>query len=289
MTDQGYDFAGWIGRTLQSEDRLSAARSRRWLATFDLQHPADSAMPQGIHWCLCTPEAPTRALGEDGHPRRDTSPASFLPPLTLPRRMWASSEIEFLAPITPGSKIERTTTIKAISQKQGGSGPLVFVTLEHETVASGRLAVREDQTLVFRGAASPGSTLSPPPLADTAFDASQWQATRMVMPDPALLFRYSALTFNSHRIHYDAPYASDIERYRGLVVHGPLTATLLLDHAAQQLGGNALARFSFRGTSPAIAGEELILAMRGAGENIELGAFAADGRQVMQAAAALRQ
>ncbi len=292
MSEQTYEFEDWIGRSERTTDRLSAARSRRWLATFDRSSPGDGAMPQGIHWCLNTPEAPTMHLGADGHPQRDNSPDSFLPPITLPRRMWAASEVEFHAPLVPGSNVERVTRIESITEKEGGSGPLVFVTLSHETSAGGRVAVSEKQTLVYRGAAAADAPLVPPPTGEGSFDLSDWQATRSVLPDQPLLLRYSALTFNSHRIHYDAPYASKIERYRGLVVHGPLTATLLLDHAAQQLGDNALASFKFRGTSPAIVGEELILAMRevgrGTGSNIELGAFAADGRQVMKAEAAVR-
>ncbi|WP_114521372.1 MaoC family dehydratase N-terminal domain-containing protein [Altererythrobacter sp. ZODW24] len=288
MSAQTYEFEDWIGRTERTSDRLSAARSRRWLATFDRQSPDDGAMPQGIHWCLCTPEAPTIGLGEDGHPQRGNSPDSFLPPIPLPRRMWAASDVTFHAPLVPGSNVERVTRIDSIAEKEGASGRLVFVTLGHETSAGGRVAVSEKQTLVYRDAAAANAALVPPQVGEGGFDASNWQATRAVLPGEPLLFRYSALTFNSHRIHYDAPYASDVERYRGLVVHGPLTATLLLEHAAQQLGDNALANFKFRGTSPAIVGEELILGMRGTGNNIELGAVAADGRQVMTAEATVR-
>ncbi len=293
MNKQKYEFEDWIGRSERTTDRLSAARSRRWLATFGRQSPDDGAqseqaMPQGIHWCLCTPDAPTSSLGEDGHPQRNNSASSFLPPIPLPRRMWAASEVEFHAPLMPGSNVERFTRIDNITEKDGGSGRLVFVTLSHETSAGGRVAVSEKQTLVYRDAAAPDAPLVPPPPGDGKFGASEWEVTRTVFPSEPLLFRYSALTFNSHRIHYDAPYATDVERYRGLVVHGPLTATLLLEHAAQQLGDNALASFNFRGTSPAIACEELILASRGTGSEIELGAFAGDGRQIMKASAAIR-
>lgn len=133
----------WIGREEHRTDTLDPALAARWLATFDLPTPDDGAMPQGIHLCLCTPDAPTRALGEDGHPLRDDSPDSFLPPVPMPRRMWASSSMEFFAPICIGDAIERTSRILSITEKEGGSGSLVFVNVEHVTSAGGKPAVRE--------------------------------------------------------------------------------------------------------------------------------------------------
>ena len=281
------DLTAWIGRESRARDRLDEALTRRWLATFDREAPGGGAMPQGIHWCLCTPEAATADLGEDGHPRRDIDGA-FLPPISLPRRMWAASEVEFLAPLRTGAVVERVTRIASIEEKTGSSGPLAFVTLEHETVADGAAAVRETQTLVYRDAAAANAPLAPSPPADGAFDPATWQVHKALLPQAPMLFRYSALTFNSHRIHYDLPYAREVERYRGLVVHGPLTATLLLQLAAEWLGENALARFGFRGLSPAIADEPLHLALRESGGTIELGAFADDGRQIVRAEAAKR-
>lgn len=281
------DFGAWIGRETRARDRLDDALAARWLATFDLPRPHPAIMPQGIHFALCTPEAPTTKLGEDGHPARDDSPASFLPPFPMPRRMWASSKIAFHAPIAIGAVIERVSRVAAISEKEGGSGRLAFVDVEHTTKANGTLAVIETQTLVYREAAAPDAPLSPPPLGAGRFDPAGWEAHREITPDARLLFRYSALTFNTHRIHYDAPYASEVERYRGLVVHGPLTASLLLQLAAQELGENRLRSFSFRGLSPAIAGEPLHLAMRKGEAGYELAAFAGDGRQVTQASAAV--
>lgn len=278
-------FDAWIGREMQTSDRLDGALGARWLATFDLAEC--SPLPQGIHFALCAPEAPTGTLGGDGHPVRDDSADSFLPPFPMPRRMWASSAIEFCAPIRVNAAIQRNSRIASISEKEGGSGKLAFVSVEHETNADGILAVRETQTLVYRDAAASDAPLSPPEPGDGAFDTSEWDASRTLTPDPRLLFRYSALTFNTHRIHYDAPYASDVERYRGLVVHGPLTASLLLQLTARELGDNRLKHFSFRGVSPAIAGEELHLAMRVADKGYELGAFASDGRQVTKATATL--
>lgn len=276
----------WIGREQRQTDRLDAALARRWCATFN-QLPPDGAMPQGIHFCLCTPEAPTSALGDDGHPARSKTRGSFLPPVPLARRMWAGSSMTFHRPIAIGQPVERVSRIAAITEKRGDSGPLVFVDIDHATGVDGALAVEERQTLVFREAAAPDAPLSPPDPGEGAFDPAGWHAHRTVVPDERLLFRYSALTFNSHRIHYDRPYARDVERYRGVVVHGPLMASLLLQLAGAQFGENRLARFAFRGLSPAIAGEPLHLAMRGGGDLLELAAFAADGRQVVRAEGAL--
>jgi 3-methylfumaryl-CoA hydratase len=280
-------FAPWVGREARAKDRLSEELAARWLATFDLPRPHPAIMPQGIHFALCTPDAPTAMLGEDGHPARDDSAGSFLPPFAMPRRMWASSKIHFHAPIATGAVIERTSRIAAINEKEGGSGPLAFVDVEHHTRANGTLSVIETQTLVYREAAAPDAPLSPPPLGESVFARDEWEAHRTLTPDERLLFRYSTLTFNTHRIHYDAPYAEGVERYRGLVVHGPLTASLLLQLAARELGENRLRAFSFRGLSPAIAGEPLHLVMRKGETGYDLAAFADDGRQVTQASAAV--
>jgi len=278
-------YDAWIGREARAKDRLDEGLADRWLATFDLAKPHPPIMPQGIHFALCTPEAPTAALGEDGHPLRDESADSFLPPFPMPRRMWASSKIAFHAPIAIGAVIERTSKVAAVSEKEGGSGRLAFVDVEHVTKANGTIAVIETQTLVYRDAAAPDAALSPQPPGEGAFSPEGWDAHRELTPDARLLFRYSALTFNTHRIHYDAPYAEQVERYRGLVVHGPLTASLLLQLAARELGENRLRSFSFRGLSPAIAGEALHLVMRKSEAGYELAAFAADGRQVTAASA----
>jgi len=278
-------FDDWIGREQKAQDTMTLKHGAQWCATFDLEVPEHSIMPQGIHFALCTPDAATERLGEDGHPARDESEDSFLPPFPMPRRMWASSELRFVAPIAVGAVIKRTSKIASITEKEGGSGKLAFVNVEHETVSNGTVSVRETQTLVYRDAAAPDAPLSPPALGEGKFDASEWDAHRALTPDPRMLFRYSALTFNTHRIHYDAPYASAVERYRGLVVHGPLMASLLLQLAAGELGDNRLRHFAFRGVSPAIAGEELHLAMRKSDEGYELAAFAGDGRQITKASA----
>lgn len=278
-------FEAWIGRETRATDRLGEGLAHRWLATFDLPRPHPPIMPQGIHFALCTPEAPTATLGEDGHPARDASPDSFLPPFPLPRRMWAASKIRFHAPIAIGAVIEQTSRIAAISEKQGSSGPLAFVDVSRETRSNGTLAVVETQSIVYLEAAKGGLERSKPPLDEATFDPAGWDTHRVIVPDARLLFRFSALTFNTHRIHYDAPYASEVEGYRGLVVHGPLIASLLLQLAASELGANRLRSFAFRGLSPAIAGEPLHLVMRKTEAGYDLAAFAKDGRQVTQASA----
>ena len=256
-----------------------------WLATLDRDAPADGTVAQGYHWCLALPDASTAGLGKDGHPLRDSSPDSFLPPVPQPRRMWASSKVEFLTALHVGATIERRSKVASVTAKSGASGPLVFVDIAHETHADGVLAVCEVQSLVYRDPPPAGTPAAPPAPGPQSFDPAGWDAHRALEPSEPLLFRFSALTFNSHRIHYDAPYAANVEGYRGLVVHGPLTATLLLDLARRHLGDNALKSFSFRGVSPAIAGEMLHLVMRSKDAAFELGAYTRDGREVMRASA----
>ncbi|WP_447761187.1 FAS1-like dehydratase domain-containing protein [Sphingopyxis panaciterrae] len=281
------EWDAWIGREHSHYDHVEPAAVKRWLATLDRAAPADGSVPQAYHWCLCLPDAPTAILGADGHPVREDSQDSFLPPIPLPRRMWAASTIDFLAPLRPGQSVMRTSRVAAITEKQGGTGKLVFAEVAHETYGDGELAVREIQSIVFREPASAGAPLAPPPPGDVIFDPAEWDAHRTLVPSEALLFRFSALTFNSHRIHYDLPYATAVEGYRGLVVHGPLTATLLLDLAQRTVGDNRLKGFAFRGVSPAVAGEPLHLALRAKDDALELAALASDGRPVMQGSATL--
>jgi 3-methylfumaryl-CoA hydratase len=254
---------------------------------FDKVAEHGEALPQSFHFCLCTPEVAMQEIGEDGHPMRNDDPEALLPPIPLSRRMWAASDITFLRPLGIAQRIERTSTVTSITEKDGKTGKLAFVELAHSTTADGEEAIRESQTLVYRDAAALDAPLSPPTPNGAQFDHDAWDASTTLIPDPRLLFRFSALTFNTHRIHYDLPYARDIERYRGLVVHGPLIASLLMQLVADTHGDNALASFSFRAVSPAIAGEQLHLAMRQVDDGIELGAFADDGRQTMKASAVL--
>ena len=266
----------WIGRELIQQDLLTPGLLQRFRATIDSDDVGETA-PQGTHWCLCLPDAQTEALGSDGHPKR----GGFLPPIAIPRRMWASSSIEFHSPMNVGANIERRSVIADVAEKQGGSGHLVFLSIDHETHVDGILAVSERQVIVYREA----SRVPPAPPGTGTPDLTSWQWHRRLVPSETLLFRFSALTFNSHRIHYDLPYATDEEGYRGLVVHGPLMATLLLDLASRELGANMLGRFAFRGNSPAFAGEALHLVGRTDGKAITMATLGADGRTVMSAEA----
>lgn len=273
---------GWVGREERASDICSVGFARRFLGTFDLSDDLEQALPQSVHWCLAVPDVPGRMLGRDGHPARDGSLASFLPPIPLERRMWAGSEMEFLAPIMVGAEVERISRIAAIEEKEGRSGPLVFVTIRHEWLSGGRPAVRELQNLVYREAST-----TAPVKSRVSEEIGEWERTVQFVPDPPLMFRYSALTFNSHRIHYDADYTRDVEHYPGLVVHGPLTASRLLMLAAAELGEQALGRFSFRALAPAFAGEIVTLCLRPALAGLEFAAFAESAthgrRRIMEA------
>jgi 3-methylfumaryl-CoA hydratase len=278
------DPTTWVGREARAVDVVTAGVVARFRATID--HSGDRlgdgpAVPPGFHWCLCLPDTPTAALGEDGHPVK----GGFLPPVALPRRMWAASEVRFLRPIAIGAMIERVSTIAAVSEKQGSSGPLAFVEIDHLTRADGADAVSERQTIVYRAA----STVPLPLPATGAAELDGWDWRRTLTPGPALLQRYSALTFNSHRIHYDLPYATGVEGYPGLVVHGPLIATLLLDLAAQHIGPDAIGGLSFKALTPAFAGQALHLLARPDGDAVELVAQRDDGSVAMRARVAIRQ
>lgn len=270
-------WGAWIGRTQEQSDVLTPALLQRFRATIDSRETSEFA-PQAIHWCLCLPETATDELGPDGHPKR----GDFMPPVPLPRRMWASSNVKFHIPLSSGMAISRRSTISNIAEKQGASGPLVFVTIDHEIWAEGVLAVSERQSLVFRDAPIAAAPITP---KEGIVDLSAWPICRSIFPSAPLLFRYSALTFNSHRIHYDQPYATSVEGYSGLVVHGPLIASMLLDLAAQECGQNALTQFSMRAVSPAFAGEPLHLVGSVGGRVVSLAALANDGRTIMSAEA----
>ena len=273
----------WIGRQMVQRDRLTPALLQRFRSTIDSAESGEIA-PQAIHWVLCTPEATTAQLGIDGHPQRSDSPDSFFPPVPHPRRMWASSKVEFISPISVNAEIERVSTIASINEKTGSTGSLVFVDVEHGTKADGILAINERQTLVYREA----NTAKPAPAPEAIdIDYSEWDFHRTLVPNEALLFRFSAITFNTHRIHYDAPYAINEEGYRGLVVHGPLTSSLLLDLAARQFGANAVRNFAFRAQSPAFAGEPLHLVGRREGDALTLVALNPAGQTVVAAEGSL--
>ncbi|MGV6873780.1 FAS1-like dehydratase domain-containing protein [Pseudochelatococcus sp. B33] len=234
----------WIGREDSVSDIVTPELVRRFNATLDLDGSSDPGDPAPllIHLCLGQPAVPGAELGPDGHPAR----GSFLPPVPLQRRMWAGGAFTFYDDIRVGETVTRSSRIIDVALKEGRSGQLCFVTVEHGISAGGRAALTERQDIVYRDAegAKPASVPTAPPTA-----APEGAHRRSIMPTTTLLFRYSALTFNGHRIHYDAPYARGVEGYPGLVVHGPMQATLLL-HLAAEVRGRAPARFSFRSLSP---------------------------------------
>ena len=269
-------YNDWVGRQRQVEERIGVLQVAGLRAVLDdPTPPAEGEPPLGLQWLLCPDIAVQSRLGPDGHPAR----GDFLPPVALPRRMWAGGELRFHGTPRLHGAVVRHSTVKSVEEKSGRSGQLVFVGVEHQYTCDGDPWLTETQTLVYREASASASPPAPVDPADYT-----WRED--LSPDPVLLFRYSALTFNGHRIHYDQPYATGEEGYRGLVVHGPLTATLLMRLAQRQLApGQCLARFRFRGLSAAIVNEPLVLLGRSGGDGVELLATAADGRPVMEARA----
>ena len=234
---------GWIGRTALAADTATPVPLRALAATLDLDDPPapGQPIPPLWHWLYFLPLHRQSEIGADGHPVR----GGFLPPVPLPRRMWAGSRLEFRAPVLAGQALERTSRIGDVRLKDGRSGPLVFVKVQHEIAADGRLAIVEEHDIVYRGMPAPGE---PAPAGTAAPDDAPW--TRRIVPDDVLLFRYSALTFNGHRIHYDRRYVTEVEGYPGLVVHGPLIATLLMDLLRRQRPGAQVTHFAFKAVQP---------------------------------------
>jgi 3-methylfumaryl-CoA hydratase len=272
----------WIGRTESSSDSVTRAPIAALSATLDREsraREADELLPPFWHWLYFLPIHRQSALDQDGHLKR----GEFLPPVPLPRRMWAGSRLEFHRPLRVGDRISRASLISDVTYKEGRSGPLVFVTVRHQISNTGGLAVTEHQDLVFRENPRGGD---PAPKIKTR-PRAQWQ--RVICPDPILLFRYSALTFNAHRIHYDRPYAVEVEGYPGLVVHGPLIATLLLELLDRNCPGRAVRRFTFRAIRPLFDTAEFsVCGGLGAEEkNVELWAQDKQGGLAMEASAEL--
>jgi 3-methylfumaryl-CoA hydratase len=252
MIDAGMNYSSWIGRTEQSRDVVTAGVLDRLAATLDRADRPFSlgaSVPPLGHWLFFLPSARQSELGADGHPTR----GGFLPPVhDLARRMWAGSRLSFPGEIRVGDEIVRRSTVDAVNRKEGASGPLVFVTVRHEIGREGEpAAIIDEHDIVYRGLDAPAAKPAP------AAPAGAWH--RQLLPDAVMLFRYSALTFNGHRIHYDRDYVTREEGYPGLVVHGPLTATLLLDLIRRNTPRSRIARFSFRAVSPLFDGNELSL------------------------------
>ncbi|MEO7391249.1 MAG: MaoC family dehydratase N-terminal domain-containing protein [Ramlibacter sp.] len=234
----------WQGRSETMEDEITAAPVRALSATLDrddLPPSRGTELPPLWHWLYFLPHHRQSEIGPDGHARR----GGFLPPVPLPRRMWAGGRLQWHVQLRVGDAVQRVSRIESVTHKAGRTGDLVFVRVKHEVHNASGLAIAEEHDIVYRAAARPGDPAPPPTWAGKG---APWQ--REILSDDVLLFRYSALTFNGHRIHYDRRYVTDVEGYPGLVVHGPLIATLLVDLARRQAPQARLATFSFKVVRP---------------------------------------
>ena len=278
----------WVGNTETVVDHITPRLAASNHATFDLDGPAPvagDAVPAGFHWLLCPPIAAWRDLGPDGHPAR----GGFLPPVPLPRRMWAGSHIELHGALRVGDEVKRTSTVGALNAKRGRSGELVFLEVDHRFEVAGQLRVRERQRVVYREMPPAGVQPARP---DNAEPPPQDAPIRRLVPDPPMLFRYSAITFNGHRIHYDADYCRTEEGYPGCVIHGPITGTLLLQCAQAIAGERAVASLDFRARNPAFIGDSVsVYADQDTVANggpVALRALKDDGTLIMSAEATFR-
>lgn len=273
------DLNAWIGRTQEQCDVIDAGRAGRLQATLDdpnAQLNAGDALPPLWHWAYFWEESRHSDLGADGL----AVGAGFLPPIGLPRIMWAGSRVSFPARLVIGEEATRRSTILKISEKQGRTGRLCFVTIQHEVLQEGQLCTDEEMDVVFREAAGGPETL---PSGHTAPETSDW--SQAITPDPVLLFRYSALTWNSHRIHYDREYVTAHEGYPGLIVHGPLLATLMIDLLRRQLPDARVTGFQFSALRPVFDAADFIVSGKRDGNLVGLWVADSDGLLAMDGSA----
>ncbi|HTI46648.1 MAG TPA: MaoC family dehydratase N-terminal domain-containing protein [Casimicrobiaceae bacterium] len=272
----------WVGRQETATDEITATPLAALAATLDrdpVRPPPGTPIPPLAHWLYFLPLHCQSTLGDDGHAER----GGFLPPIDLPRRMWAASRFRFLAPLRVGDTVQRVSTIAAITPKQGRTGPLVFVRVDHRIVSGDRVAIEESHDIVYRGAAGADERAAP---AAAAPGNAQWR--REIRPDAVLLFRYSALTFNGHRIHYDRSYVTGVEGYPGLVVHGPLMGTLLIDALCREAPGAQVARYAFKALRPVFDTTPFFVCGRRDGASAALWIADAHGGLCMEATAELQ-
>jgi 3-methylfumaryl-CoA hydratase len=270
----------WIGRTEEVTDVVTAHLVKGLRATLFMEigapKPGDAA-PWTVHWCLAQPVYPMSQLGPDGHPTR----GGFLPPVPLPRRMWAGGELEFFEPLRVGDEMTRSSRISDVTMKSGSTGVLCFVSVEHEITTPRGTAIRERQDIVYRDMSAPQAAApakSPPPPAIAKHRESR-------IADPVLLFRYSALTFNGHRIHYDRDYVTGVEGYPGLIFHGPMQAAFIVELAAKLHGGTAPKKLSYRGLQPLFEGSEFTVNANDTSAGMELWIANSAGQPTMKGTA----
>ena len=272
----------WEGRTETLSDDVTAAPVRALSATLDRDDPEPTAgtpLPPLWHWLYFLPRHRQSELGPDGHARL----GGFLPPVPLPRRMWAGGRLQWHAPLRVGDAVQRSSRIVSVTHKAGRTGDLVFVLVRHELRHAAGLAVSEEHDIVYRAPPQPGDPVPPPQAApaDAAF-------AREIVPDDVLLFRYSALTFNGHRIHYDRKYVTEVEGYPGLVVHGPLIATLLLDLLRREMPQAVVRSFAFKAVRPTFDLHPFRVCGRPTADGrVQLWAQDHEGWQTMQAEAVI--
>jgi len=271
----------WIGRTEEASDTVTAQLVKGLRATLflDIGTPqTGDAAPFTTHWCLAQPVHPMDMLGPDGHPTR----GGFLPPVPLPRRMWAGGELSFIEPLRVGDETTRTSRISDVTVKNGSTGTLCFVSVEHTITTPRGVAIRERQDIVYRDMPSGGKNATP---AKPATPPPAAKHRQVHVSDPVLLFRYSALTFNGHRIHYDREYVTKVEGYPGLIFHGPMQAALLVEFSAHLHGGVAPKKFSYRGLQPLFEGGEFSVNANETAEGLDSWVANADGAPTMRGTA----
>jgi 3-methylfumaryl-CoA hydratase len=270
----------WIGRSAEASDIVTAQLVKGLRATLFQEigepKPGDAA-PFTTHWCLAQPVFPMSQLGPDGHPAR----GGFLPPVPLPRRMWAGGEVEFLDTLRVGDEAKRSSRISDVTVKTGSTGTLCFVSVEHVVTTPRGAAIRERQDIVYRDVSS--TPQAAPAKPATAPPAAQHRESHMA--DAVLLFRYSALTFNGHRIHYDRDYVTKVEGYPGLIFHGPLQATFMVELAAKLHGGKPPKKFSYRGLQPLFEGSEFSINANSTDNGMELWTANSAGQPTMKGTA----
>ena len=268
----------WIGRSTQASDIVTAQLVKGLRATLFQEigelKPGDPA-PWTVHWCLAQPVFPMSALSADGHPTR----GGFLPPVPLPRRMWAGGELEFFDALRVGDETTRTSRISDVTMKTGSTGVLCFVSVEHLVTTPRGTAVRERQDIVYRDMSTAPASAKPAPPPPVA------KHRESHMADPVLLFRYSALTFNGHRIHYDRDYVTKVEGYPGLIFQGPLQAAFIVELAAKLHGGKPPKKLSYRGLQPLFEGSEFSINANDTAAGMELWTANSAGQPTMKGTA----